>query len=79
MHTVNEGEIAYKRLPEYFAMRKRELTGMVEPYIDVTNAYGELICSLVLISVPDAHAAARPPSTAQAASKEMDSNASSSP
>ena len=48
MHAVNEGEVEYKRLPEYFAMRKRELSGMVEPYIDVTDAYGELICSLVL-------------------------------
>jgi hypothetical protein len=48
MRAVNEGKVEYKRLPEYFAMRKRELGGMVEPYIDVTDAYGELICSLVL-------------------------------
>jgi hypothetical protein len=48
MRAVNEGEVEYKRSPEYFAMRKRELSGMVEPYIDVTDAYGELICSLVI-------------------------------
>src|SRR2546430_628654 len=48
MRAVNEGEVEYKRLAEYFAMRKRELSGMVEPYIDVTDAYGALICSLVL-------------------------------
>lgn len=48
MRTVSDGEVEYKRLPEYFAKRKRELSGMVEPYIEVTDAYGELICSLVL-------------------------------
>lgn len=43
------GESEYKRLEEYSAMRYRELSSMVGPYIGVTDRYGELICKLVLI------------------------------
>src|SRR5579864_7422951 len=43
-----EGEIEYKRVAEYASLRHRELGGMVTPYIEVTDRYGELICALVL-------------------------------
>jgi hypothetical protein len=42
-----EGEVEYKRLPEYASLRYRELAGMVAPYLEVTDHYGELICALV--------------------------------
>lgn len=48
MSQDKEGEIEYKRLPEYASLRHRELAGMVAPYLEVTDHYGELICALVL-------------------------------
>jgi hypothetical protein len=42
-----DGAIDYKRLPEYAAQRYRELSGMVTPYVQVTDRYGELVCVLV--------------------------------
>ncbi len=48
MIRIDDGKSEYKRLPEYLALRQRELTGMMAPYMDVTDSYGELICALVL-------------------------------
>ncbi len=48
MISNKDGEIEYKRLPEYTSLRSRELASMVSAYLNVTDCYGELICSLVL-------------------------------
>jgi hypothetical protein len=48
MVSIEGGMTEYRRLSEYADMRKHELSRMVRPYIDVTDSYGELICTLVL-------------------------------
>jgi hypothetical protein len=49
----------YERLAEYSDQRRKELTGMIRPYVDLTDDYGRFICRLVL-SLGE-----RPPSSTQ--------------
>ena len=39
----------YAELAEYAALRTRELSAMLQPYIDVTDRYGEIICRITLV------------------------------
>jgi len=45
----DEGEAEYDRLHGYAAKRYGELSGMLQPYLDVTDQYGKLICRLTLL------------------------------
>lgn len=44
-----KGDEEYAKLPHYTEVRTREISGMVEPYIQVTDQYGQLIARLTLI------------------------------
>ena len=49
MDSMEEGVEAYRRLTEYAQLRCDELSGLVAPYIEVTDRYGELVSKLVLV------------------------------
>lgn len=46
---VDEGKREYARLTEYAGIRTQELAPMIRPYVEVTDRYGELLCSIVLV------------------------------
>ena len=48
MH-IDQGKAQYAELDEYARVRTSELAPMLQPFIEVTNHYGELICEIVLI------------------------------
>ena len=44
-----ESQRAYVELTKYAETRSKELTTMLQPYIEVTDSYGELVCHIALI------------------------------
>lgn len=46
---ISEANEQYEKLKEYTAIREREISGMVGPYISLTDRYGSLIAGLTLI------------------------------
>ena len=47
--TITEANEQYEMLKGYKAIREREISGMVTPYIKLTDRYGSLIAGLTLI------------------------------
>jgi len=45
----NEGMAQFEFLPKYADQRETELSEMFEPYLQVTSAYGQMICRLVCL------------------------------
>jgi hypothetical protein len=39
----------YADLPRYAELRSKELSALLEPYVSITDRYGELLCSIVVI------------------------------
>lgn len=48
MH-IDQGKAQYAELDDYARVRTSELAPMLQPFIEVINHYGELICEIVLI------------------------------
>jgi hypothetical protein len=46
---IDQGRAQYAELQEYAGQRTKELTPMLQPFIDVTDHYGEMICEIILI------------------------------
>jgi hypothetical protein len=46
---ITEANEQYEMLKEYKAIREREISGMVAPYIRLTDRYGSLIAGLTFI------------------------------
>lgn len=46
---IDQAKAQYAELEEYASQRTEELTPMLQPFIDVTNHYGEMICEVILI------------------------------
>ena len=44
-----ESQRTYAELADYAGIRSKELTAMLQYYIEVTDSYGELVCHIVLI------------------------------
>jgi hypothetical protein len=62
----SEANEEYGRLPEYSALRTKDLTPMPAPYVDVTDAYGRLLSRLCLIIGEQ-----EPPSTQDAVVRDL--------
>lgn len=45
----SEGAKQYDKLREYAAVREREISGMMEPYVAITDRYGRLIARLTSV------------------------------
>ena len=52
-----ESQRTYAELTEYAELRSKELAAILQPYIEVTDRYGELVChiALVLGQTPPSH------------------------
>jgi hypothetical protein len=46
---IEQGRRAYAELSQYAAVRTKELAPMLEPFTQITDRYGELLCELTLI------------------------------
>ena len=45
----DEAKRIYSELAEYAAVRTEELSRLLQPYVEVTDRYGELICRIILV------------------------------
>lgn len=48
-YTVSEAHKLFEQLPEFAATRLREISGMAQPYIEVTDRYARLIARLTYL------------------------------
>jgi hypothetical protein len=39
----------YAELPRYAELRSKELSALLEPYVSITDRYGELLCSIIVV------------------------------
>ena len=49
MAKMSEVAPTYADLPRYSELRSKELSPLLAPYISITDRYGELICSIVVV------------------------------
>ncbi len=46
---AEEAKRTYAELGEYAEVRTKELSEMLQPYVEATDRYGELICRITLV------------------------------
>ncbi len=49
MNWTQNANQSYLKLADYAAQRSKELTPLLQPYIDTTDQYGKLVCEVVLV------------------------------
>jgi hypothetical protein len=45
---TKDGTPTYADLPRYAAIRSDELSGLLAPYVGMTDRYGEIVCRIVV-------------------------------